>query len=374
MGVLRHRTLCETAVAPLLKKPFSKLDAEVANIFRLAAYEKYFCGAPLYALANEYTGMARQLKRSSASALINAVLRRLPDSLPEIKRDTFIEYLEKKYSHPRWMIQRWIAQFGNDGCEKICAANNREAPLCLRVNSRLTMRTKVLLSLHERGIVARAGSWTPDSIIIENAVSFTDWPEWQRGELIVQDEAAQMVSILANPQKGWTVYDLCAAPGGKITHLAQLMGEGNVTAFDLTEKRVQLVRDNCARLQFPKVLLQAGDFRHFDLALADLVLLDAPCSGTGTLRRHPDIKWSKTPEQISQLAELQKELLHHAATLVRPGGFLVYSTCSIEHEENQEQAARFLREHSGWRECARWECFPGTQDADGAFAIKMQRR
>jgi 16S rRNA (cytosine967-C5)-methyltransferase len=296
----------------------------------------------------------------------------LPDQLPEIKRNKFPEYLEKKYSHPRWMIERWIAQFGEEECERICAANNEEAPLCLRVNSKLTTRAKVLLGLIERGIIAKAGNFSPDSIIVENAVSFTDWPEWQRGELIVQDEAAQKVGILANPQKGWTVYDLCAAPGGKTTHLAQLMDGGNVQAFDLTEKRAQLVRDNCARLKFTNVKVLSGDFRQFDLAPADLVLLDAPCSGTGTLRRHPDIKWSKSPEQVSQLAELQKNLLNHAATLVRPGGFLVYSTCSIEREENQEQANNFLENHAGWREWERWESLPGNENADGAFAIKMQ--
>ena len=372
-GVLRHRTLCEIAVAPLLKKSFSKLDIEIANIFRLAAYEKYFCDVPLYALTNEFTGIVRKLKLSSASGLVNAVLRRLPDQLPEVKRDKFPEYLEKKYSHPRWMIERWIAQFGEDDCEKLCAANNKEAPLCLRINSKLTTRAKVLLALNERGIIAKTGNLSPDSIIVENAVSFTDWPEWQRGELIVQDEAAQKVSILANPQKDWMVYDLCAAPGGKTTHLAQLMDGGNVQAFDLTEKRAQLVRDNCARLKFPNVKVLSGDFRQFDVTPADLVLLDAPCSGTGTLRRHPDIKWSKSPEQILQLAELQKNLLNHAATLVRPGGFLVYSTCSIEREENQEQADNFLREQENWRECDRWESFPGNENADGAFSIKMQR-
>jgi 16S rRNA (cytosine967-C5)-methyltransferase len=372
-GVLRHRTLCEIAVAPLLKKSFSKLDIEIANIFRLAAYEKYFCDVPLYALTNEYIAIARKLKRSSASGLVNAVLRRLPDRLPEIKRTQFPEYLEKKYSHPRWMIERWIAQFGEEECERICVANNEEAPLCLRVNSKLTTRAKVLSALAERGINARAGNVSPDSIIVENAVSFTDWPEWQRGELIVQDEAAQKVSILANPQRGWTVYDLCAAPGGKTTHLAQLMDGGKLQAFDLTEKRAQLVRDNCARLKFTNVKVLSGDFRQFDLAPADLVLLDAPCSGTGTLRRHPDIKWSKSPEQISQLVELQKDLLHHAAKLVHPGGFLVYSTCSIEREENQEQANHFLENHTDWRECERWESCPGDKNADGAFAIKMQK-
>ncbi|MEO6908708.1 MAG: 16S rRNA (cytosine(967)-C(5))-methyltransferase RsmB [Abditibacteriaceae bacterium] len=371
-GVLRHRTLCETAIARLLKKSFSKLDVEVANIFRLAAYEKYFCDVPLYALTNEFTGITRNLKLSSASGLVNAVLRRLPDHLPEIKRDKFVEYLEKKYSHPRWMIKRWITQFGEDGCEKLCDANNKEAPLCLRVNSQLTTRAKVLLALAERDLIASAGSWTPDSIIVENVVSFTDWPEWQRGELIVQDEAAQMVSILANPQKDWTVYDLCAAPGGKTTHLAQLMEDGNLQAFDLTERRAQLVRNNCARLKLSNVQVRTGDFRQFDLLPADLVLLDAPCSGTGTLRRHPDIKWSKTPEQITQLVELQKELLNHAAKMVRSGGFLVYSTCSVECEENQEQANHFLQEHSDWRACERWESFPGEQGADGAFAIKMR--
>jgi len=372
-GVLRHRTLCETAVAPLLKKSFSKLDVEVATIFRLAAYEKYFCDVPLYALTNEYTGIVRKLKLSSAAGLVNAVLRRLPDQLPEIKRNKFNEYIEKKYSHPRWMIKRWSAQFGEEGCEKLCAANNEEAPLCLRVNSKLTTRAKVLLALAERGIIAKAGSWTSDSVIARNVVSFTDWPEWQRGELIVQDEAAQMVSILANPPKDGTVYDLCAAPGGKTTHLAQLMEGGSLTAFDLAEKRAQLVRDNCARLKFSDVKVHAGDFRQFELPPADLVLLDAPCSGTGTLRRHPDIKWSKSPEQITQLAQLQKELLNHAAKLVRPGGFLVYSTCSIEREENQDQARTFLQEHADWRECERWENLPGDQDADGAFAIKMQK-
>lgn len=372
-GVLRHRMLCETAIAPLLKKPFSKLDLEIANIFRLAAYEKYFCGVPSYALANELTGIARKLKRSSASGLVNAVLRRLPDQLPEVKQDSVVTYLSVKYSHPRWMVERWMARFDEEDCEKLCAANNQEAQLCLRVNSKLTTRTKVLSALADRGIIAKAGNLSPDSIIVENAVSFTDWPEWQRGELIVQDEAAQQVSILANPQKDWTVYDLCAAPGGKTTHLAQLMDCGNLQAFDLTEKRAQLVRDNCARLQFPTVKVLSGDFRQFDLAPADLVLLDAPCSGTGTLRRHPDIKWSKTSQQIAQLAKLQKELLNHAANLVRPGGFLVYSTCSIEHEENEENIIYFLQHHATWRECERWESFPGGENTDGAFAVKMQK-
>jgi len=376
LGVLRHRTLCESAVIPLLKKPsFAHLDVEVAAIFRAAAYEKYFCEAPLYALTNEYTGMARRLKKTSAAALINAVLRRLPEQLPVIKKKNFTGYLEKNYSHPRWMIERWIRQFGKAGCEQLCAADNREAPLCLRVNSHRTTRAKVLLALHHRGITARAGWWTPDSLIVETAgetMSFTEWPEWQRGEIIVQDEAAQMVSILANPQQGQRIYDLCAAPGGKTTHLAAIMGEGEVRAFDLTPKRVQLVRENCTRLGFSKVLLESGDFRSFDLPPADVILLDAPCSGTGTLRRHPDIKWSKSPEQIIQLAQLQRELLNHAATLVRPGGSLVYSTCSIEPEENQLQITAFLQTHSEWHECGRWEHLPDTT-ADGAFAVRMQR-
>jgi 16S rRNA (cytosine967-C5)-methyltransferase len=352
-GVVRHRTRLDYTLEPLLHKPLSKLDAAVRAALRLAAYERLVVGTPPSAVANEYAAAMRGARLTSAVAFVNAVARRLPDTWrpsPDITSDP-VRHLAIEYSHPEWLVERWLHRFGFDECAALYAANNLVAPLTLRVNTRRASRDEVLNRLHAHGLTASAGQLSPDAVIIEGGGSPLDWPEWQEGLVLAQDEAAQLVAQWAAPLPEQTVVDAAAAPGGKTTHLAQLMNDrGRVIACDVAEGRLKLVRENAERLGLSCIETRAGDFRELagDLPAADLVLLDAPCLGTGTLRRRPDAKWRKTAAQLNELVDLQVELLDAAARVVRPGGHLVYSTCSLEPEENEGQARAFLERHSGW--------------------------
>jgi 16S rRNA (cytosine967-C5)-methyltransferase len=261
----------------------------------------------------------------------------------------------------------------------LLAINNTIAPLTLRVNTLRATREEVLAALRERGLNARAGVLSPDAILVENSGDPTAWPEWNAGKIIAQDEGAQLVSIFADPQSGQTVIDACAAPGGKSTHLAQRMKAGHVIAVDFAG-RIKLVQQNAARLKLSEVEAlnfetREGDFRELskELSPADVVLLDAPCLGTGTLRRRPDAKWNKTPEQLQQLLELQRELLHAAARVVKAGGVLIYSTCSLETEENVGQVEKFLAEHPNWQLDGTRSTLPHRDGCDGAFMARLHR-
>ncbi len=369
-GTVRHRARADHALRPLLRKPLGKLDAPVRAALRLATYERIVLETPAHVVANEYAGAMRAAHLTSAVAFVNAVARRLPAGwLPSPDAaDDAVAFLSTEYSHPAWLVERWLHRLGFDECAALCHSNNVVAPLCLRVNTRLATQGGVLNTLRERGLQAREGTLSPDAIVVERAGAPDEWPEWKAGHIIAQDEAAQLVGRFVALNAGalaagagalieagasvFTAVDACAAPGGKTTHLAQMMNDGGrVIACDLAAGRLKLVRDNARRLQLANVETRAGDFRELASALppADLVLLDAPCLGTGTLRRRPDAKWRKTPAQLEELVALQRALLDAAATVLRPGGALVYATCSLEPEENEEQARAFVARHPGWR-------------------------
>lgn len=374
-GVLRHRALLDWTLAPLLKKPLPKLDAPVRAALRLAAYERTHLKTFPAVVGNEYAGLMKTLRLTFATGFVNAVARRLPEVPREVpdatKRPAW--HLATLYSHPEWLVTRWLERFGWQECEKLLQFNNSVAPLALRVNTLKTSRAALLHALRERGLQAREGEHCPDAVIVENAGDPTAWPEWQAGEIIAQDEAAQLVAHLAAPHAGQFVIDGAAAPGGKTTHLAQLMeNRGKIIACDVGEGRLKLVCDNAKRLGISIIETRAGDFRTLagTLPAADLVLLDAPCLGTGTLRRRPDAKWSKTPAQLEGLVDLQRELLEKATTLVKPGSVLVYSTCSLEPEENQAQVAWWQAQGSNRQ--ATWQnTLPHRDGCDGMFAARL---
>jgi 16S rRNA (cytosine967-C5)-methyltransferase len=353
-GAVRHRTRLDYTLEPLLHKPLSRLDAPVRAALRLAAYERLVAGTPPAAVANEYAAAMRDARLSSAVAFVNAVARRLPHTWrpsPDVAIDP-ARHLAIEYSHPAWLVERWLNRFGTAECSAVCAANNRIAPLSLRVNTRRASRDEVLERLRARGLAANAGHFSPDAVIVAAGGSPLDWAEWRDGLVMAQDEAAQLVGHWAASPPGQIVVDAASAPGGKATHLAQLMNDaGRVIACDVAAGRLKLVHENAARLGLHNIETRAGDFRRLTdgLPSADLVLLDAPCLGTGTLRRRPDAKWRKTAAQLKELIVLQCELLDAAAKVVRPGGHLVYSTCSLEPEENEGQARAFLERHSDWR-------------------------
>jgi 16S rRNA (cytosine967-C5)-methyltransferase len=378
-GTLRHLSRLDWTLAPLLKKPLHKLDAPVRAGLRLAAYESTLLSTPAPVIAHEYAGMMRGEKLSSAVAFVNAIVRRLPStprSSPDIAVDAAL-HLATEYSHPQWLVERWLARFDLEECRTLLERNNHIAPLNLRVNSLKTSRETVLAALQARGLKAQQSTLSPLGIVVESAGSPVEWPEWKAGLIIAQDEAAQLVALLAAPQAGQTVYDLASAPGGKTTHLAQLMNdEGQIVAADRAAGRLKLVEDNARRLKIASIRTVASDVDAFvagDWPAADVVLLDAPCLGTGTLRRRPDAKWRKTAEQLAELVSLQKQLLDAAAALVKSGGVLVYSTCSLEPEENEEQVAAFLARHRGWQLAEPQSTLEPVQTVQGAIQALPQR-
>ena len=386
-NVLRHRSRIDWSLLPLLKKPIEKLDEAVRAALRLALYEKVALRTPDRALANEYASLMRGEKLGSATGFVNAIARRLPATWREASGSE-TERLCIEKSHPKWLVERYVARFGEVQTEELLRANNCVAPGSLRANT-LKISRDALVSQIEG---ARAGKWSPDALIFERGDA-TILPQWGRGEVFAQDEAAQLVSILAAPQAGNFVIDCASAPGGKTTHMAQLMGnKGRILALDSAPPRLQMVRDNAERLGVSIIETRAGDLQVLASALAnwsahaDLVCLDAPCLGTGTWRRRPDAKWRKTRAQLDELVKLQAGMLDAAALLVKPGGALVYSTCSLEEEENGEQIEAFLARTpafgletapdllSGVRETQGWiQTFPHRHGVDGMFAAKLRR-
>ena len=380
-GAQRNRAKLDWTIQPLLSKPIAKIDAPVRAALRLAAYERLVLGTPPHGFVGEYAGLMRDERKTSAVGFVNAIARRLPDNWRALPDDA-AQRLSIEFSHPAWLVQRYLKSLGAPATEELLRANNARAPLCLRANTLRTTRAELLQRLPN----ARAGALSPDAIIIDGGGDPTRLPGWDAGDFFVQDEAAQLVAHYAAATAGQFVLDLAGAPGGKATHCAQLMeNRGKILSVDIAPGRLKLVRENAARLGISITQVTAADARAFESEPADLVLLDAPCLGTGTLRRRPDAKWRKTPQALAELVTLQRELLDAAAKLVAPGGALVYSTCSLEPEENIEQARAFTQ-RSGWlieaapawmrdiQTAEGWlQSWPQRDETDGMFAAKWRR-
>ena len=380
-GTQRHRAKLDWNLAPLLSKPIAKLDAPIRAALRLAAYEKLVLQTPPHGFVGEYAGLMRDERKTSAVGFVNALARRLPDNWRALP-DNVSSRLAIEFSHPAWLVQRYLKSLGATQTEALLDANNSRAELCLRANTLKISRDELLKRLPN----ARAGQLSPDAILIEGGGDPTRLPGWDNGDFFVQDEAAQLVAHYAAATPGQSVLDLAGAPGGKATHCAQLMrNQGQITSVDIAPGRLKLVRENAARLGISILRVQIADAREFAGEPAELVMLDAPCLGTGTLRRRPDAKWRKTPQALAELVELQRELLDAAARLVKPGGALIYSTCSLEPEENTEQARAFTQ-RSGWpiEAAPDWmsdlhtpegwvQTWPHRDGMDGMFAAKWRR-
>jgi 16S rRNA (cytosine967-C5)-methyltransferase len=394
-GVLRWRSRLDWTLAPLLKKSLSALDPPVRAALRLALYERVALQTPAHSVANEYANLIRRARLASAVAFVNAIARRLPGewrAATGSQRDA----LAAECAHPAWLVGRWAQKLGWDEARSLCEANNVQAALDVRVNTARATREQVLASLRERALDASETLLSPDGIRLKDAGSPLGWPEWGAGQVIAQDEAAQLVARVASPREGARVLDVASAPGGKATHLAQMVGpSGRVVAADRAPGRLRLVRDNARRLGLEQIETFEGDaaqvlgaVREGKLPLFDVVLLDAPCTGTGTLRRRPDLKWRKSLAQIEELRALQSQLLHTAAQCVQPGGHLVYSTCSLEDEENAAQVKGWLERHGEfsidapepWSEEAAsvrtedgfWQTWPHRHGCDGMFAARLR--
>ncbi|MEW8958508.1 MAG: 16S rRNA (cytosine(967)-C(5))-methyltransferase RsmB [Moorella sp. (in: firmicutes)] len=339
------------AVGLFLKHPFIKLPPWIRCLLRLGGAQlMFFPRIPARAAIYETVELAKKYGHRGTAGLVNGVLRSLErgkESLPypDPSEDP-AGFLALRYYHPRWLVERWLAQFGYQETEALCRADNEPAPLVIRVNTLKTNAAALAARLEGEGAVVRPATFAPEGLIVEGLGAVEANPSFAEGLFYVQDEASQLVGHALKPAPGSFVIDASAAPGGKTTHLAQIMKNGGtILACDVHPSRLQLIKENCRRLGVncvQPVLADARELGERYPERADYLLIDAPCSGLGVLRRRPDARWRKEPAGIKEMAKLQLEILLGAEGALKPGGILVYSTCSLAPEENQEVVRRFL--------------------------------
>jgi 16S rRNA (cytosine967-C5)-methyltransferase len=347
-GVIRHRDLLDRVLAQLMEKPLREGTASLMNL-RAGLYQILFMRVPEWAAVNETVAVEHQKR-----GLVNGVLRNVLRQREDIRAD--LDSLRTRAaggearaialwtSHPGWLIKRWCARLGPEEAFRLAEANNAPAFLTLRVNTLRATRQEVLRHLTALGIEGRASALSPEGIVLTGWHVFSEL-EPLRGLVRVQDEAAQLVSIMLEPRPGERVLDACAAPGGKTTHLTELMqGRGEIVALDIEAPRLALLRENLGDLDIRNVRVVQADVRSYrDAAGFHRVMLDAPCSALGTVRRNPDVKYRLRRGDLGRFGQRQLGLLQAAAGLVRPGGSILFCTCSTEPEEGEDVVRAFLK-------------------------------
>lgn len=354
-GTLQRLNTIDHHLSRFVAKGLDKLQPWVRNLLRLSFYQIYYLDRiPPHAAVNEAVNIAKRRGHRGISGMVNGVLRNVlrnldslvvPDSWPPVKR------ISLQASHPEWLVARWIEQFGEEETEAMCEGNNRPPLISARVNRLKTDRETLLAELKQQQFEAEPSLLSDDGIVLTGRsgnLAMTSWHE--EGKLTIQDESSMIVAAALAASPGMRVLDCCAAPGGKTTHIAEMMEDnGEVWANDIHEHKQQLIESQANRLGLSSVRTIVGDAgrlaERFPAEHFDRILLDAPCSGLGVIRRKPDIKWRKTAEELSELPALQAHLLEQAAKLLKPGGVLVYSTCTVEPAENEQIVSRFLADH-----------------------------
>jgi 16S rRNA (cytosine967-C5)-methyltransferase len=393
MGVLRWQLWLDHSIEHYSGRSAAKLDAPVRRALRMGLYQlRRLSRIPASAVVNESVNLAYHARLRSAGGLINAVLRRAtrePEFDPAASISDWVERIAVETSHPVWLIERWSRAFGFEETENFARANNESPPVAFRLTAKTVEGASVLERLREAGASLTLSQIAPHAWRIEGAGPLVR--ELAReGLLYLQDEASQLVAHVLDAQEGERVLDVCAAPGSKTTHIAsRTQNEALIVAGDLYEHRLRTVREACARQGVKNVRTVSYDATRalpFGGELFDRVLVDAPCTGTGTLRRNPEIRWRITASDIAELSARQKLILYHASRMVRHGGRLVYSTCSIEREENEATVAAFLAENSDFKPDATRlpqslltvdgaaRTWPQRDGVDGFFIAAFERR
>jgi 16S rRNA (cytosine967-C5)-methyltransferase len=399
-GVMRWRGRLDWVIAAYSRIKPGRMERAVLAILRMGTYQLLFMDrVPASAAVDEAVRLAKGLHKQGVAPFVNGVLRGIAEErytvvYPEVATAS-LDYITAYHSHPRWLVQRWLAQGGVTDTIALCEANNRFPALTVRVNTLKGSRDKGIRRLRNAKIAATPTTFSPVGLTISNPPSLSSWGLLQEGWLQVQDEAAQLVSYIVGPLAGERILDVCAAPGGKTTHLAAMMkDQGEIVAVDISAARLGIVQENCRRLGFSVVKTVRHDATQplpYPVGAFDRVLVDAPCSGIGTWRRNPDGKWRVRESDIPRLQLLQHAILMQAAPLVRHGGVLVYATCTMTPEENEGVVGPFLSAHDDFyredvasflphgcddlvNEDGNYRTAPHRHGMDGFFAVRMRRR
>jgi 16S rRNA (cytosine967-C5)-methyltransferase len=398
-GVIRWRGKLDWVIRDFSKIPFGKIELETLNILRLGLYQILFLSrTPSSAAVNESVELAKHIRGKGGAGFVNAVLRsaiRQRDgiSYPDMTEDAAL-HISVLQSHPLWLVQRWVREMGTEETLKICTFNNQISPLTLRTNTLKINRQDLVGTLKEKGLEPFPTVFSEEGIVLEDSPPTSELPFLKEGLYVIQDEASQLVDSVFDPKPGERILDACAAPGGKTTHMAQKMENlGEIYALDVSKAKLDLLEGMSQRLGIKIAKTIKGDAaRPLPIPREmkfDRILADVPCSGFGTLRRNPDLKWRRGQEDIQRLSELQFSILRNLGSYVKKGGVIVYSTCTVFHEENEDVVGRFLTEKPEFNvdridtivseKCRRFisdsffKTFPPQDRMDGFFVARMIR-
>lgn len=386
-GMLRRRARLDAILSSRVRGGLARLDPDLIDLLRLGVDQLLYMGSvPPYAAIAQTVELAKRRHGIGASKLANAVLRRVDrerDDLGVQVDGDEVDQLALEYSHPRWIVARWLDRFGRSETVKLLEANNTEPPLIARPYG--IVREQLEATLEAAGVKVADAPLVADSLELRGAAALTELGAYKQGLFFIQDPASTLVSRYAAISPGVMVADLCAAPGGKSLEMTRVAGA--VVASDRSHGRLQRVIANVKRLDARDLLAFVGDARHPAIRPVDVVLIDVPCTGTGTFRRHPDARWRLRPSDLAVMTNLQRAICRGAARAVAPGGLLIYSTCSLEPEENEEQVTTFLKEHPGFvlepplageipaevLDAGFLRVLPQRHGTDGAFAARLRK-
>lgn len=348
-GVCERTITLDYQLSLYLTQPLKKLKPQVLTVLRMGAYQILFMDkVPVSAAVNESVKLAKNNSAAFAAGLVNAVLRKVAAAGLKLPKDeNSLSFRSVKYSCPEWMLKLWSDSYGKENADKIAEFSLGAPQTVIRVNTLKTDCDSLLASLSKKGIAASKSNTAENALILEKPGSLKNLDEYKNGLFHVQDTASQLCCKALGAKSGETVLDICSAPGGKTFTVAEMMdGGGNITACDIYPSRLSLIEDGAKRLGIKSIhtLLNDGSVYNKDLPLADKILCDAPCAGLGVIRRKPEIRF-KTAAEVDKLPEIQYSILTISAKYLKPGGVLVYSTCSLNKKENEDVFYRFLGEH-----------------------------
>ena len=353
-GSIKAKGTIDWLLRQQVSRPLTKISPKILNILRLAVFQIYYLERiPESAACNEAVKLAKKVGHAGTVKFVNGVLRNLirnQDKLnfPSIE-DNSILHLALATMHPEWLVKRWLAEYGLDETKALCAFNNEIAPLSIRTNTLRLERESLATKLSAEGWEVKPSAWNKDGLICSKITSLDIAFKKYGQAFYIQDESSMLVADVVAPKSGEEILDLCAAPGGKTTHLAQVMdNDGHIIASDIHEHKLKLIEENAKRLGIDIIeplLFDATVDNQKWHSRFDRVLVDAPCSGLGVLRRRAEARWTKNEKDLVQFPLVQRQILDHAAKYLKPGGLLVYSTCTIVKEENSDVIVDFLAKH-----------------------------